>query len=378
MAVVAPKSQIIFSCRLLQQLLQRNEANIFISPASVGLALGMAAAGAEGETLAALEQVLGWDAKLTMTQAKRLFASLDTLPPGLAVAIANSLWAASGVPLSTRYVATMRETYRAQARNVDFTLPGTVTLINDWVARATNDQITEAVNQIDPSSTLVLVNATYFRGSWQDPFDPDETVDHEFTLASSGVTQVRLMLKRGEFDYADNDDLQAIRMPYTRGRFNLLVVLPREPLSTAAFHDIAAPNSLARILGALEERLGTLYMPKVRLAYAADLTGELSEMGMGQAFVRGADFQGLFDQSMPAFISAVVHKTRLEIDEKGTTASASTVIDMAMGLSTSMPSPPFEMTVDRPFLIALTERETDFVLFIGVIGDPTAIAPSYG
>jgi serpin B len=378
MAVAVPTSQIIFSCRLLQQLLRRNEENVFISPAGTGLALDMVAAGAEGQTLAALEHVLGVDAKLAASRAKRLFASLDTLPPGLAVHIANSLWAASGVPLAAGYVAAVMESYRSQARNVDFTRPGTVTLINDWVARATHGQIRDAVNQIDPRSPLVLVNAIYFYGSWQDPFDPDDTLDHEFTIASGGITQVRLMSKRGEFDYADNEDLQAIRLPYKHGRFDLLVVLPREPIPAAAFDEIAKPNSLARILSTLEERSGTFRMPKVRLTYAADLTAELSQMGMAQAFASDADFTGLFNQNIPAFISAVATKTRLEIDEKGTTASASTVVGMALSASISEPSPPFEMTVDRPFLIGLTERESDLILFIGVIGDPTATAPSYG
>jgi serine protease inhibitor len=378
MAVAVPTSQIIFSCRLLQQLLRRNEENVFISPAGTGLALGMVAAGAEGQTLAALEHVLGVDAKLAASRAKRLFASLDTLPPGLAVHIANSLWAASGVPLAVGYVAAVIESYRSQARNVDFMRPGTVTLINDWVARATHGQIRDAINQIDPSSPLVLVNAIYFYGPWQDPFDPNDTLDHKFTIASGGITQVRLMSKRGEFDYADNEDLQAIRLPYKHGRFDLLVVLPREPIPAAAFDEIAKPNSLARILSTLEERSGTFRMPKVRLTYAADLTAELSQMGMAQAFASNADFTGLFNQNIPAFISAVATKTRLEIDEKGTTASASTVVEMSLSASISEPSPPFEMTVDRPFLIVLTEKESDLILFIGVIGDPTATAPSYG
>jgi serpin B len=377
MAVAAATSQIIFSCRLLQQLLLRNEENVFVSPAGLGLALGMVAAGAEGKTLAALEQVLGVDAKLAANRAKRLFASLDSLPPGVTVAIANSLWAASNVPLSTRYTAAMREGYRAQVRNVDFRLPGAITLINDWVARATNGQIRDAVSQIDPNSILALVNATYFHGLWQDPFDSDDTVEHEFTIASGGLTRVRLMSKRASFDYAHNQDMQAIRLHYRRARFNLLVVLPRKPLSMAAFHEIASPNSLVRILATLDDRPGTLRLPKVRLSYAADLTAELSEMGAARAFADGADFSGLFDQNHPAFISAVSHKTRLEVDENGTTAAGSTVIETSLGASISMPPPPFEMTVDRPFMIALTERETDLILFIGVIGDPTAITPSY-
>jgi serine protease inhibitor len=372
MVVGAPTSQIIFGGRLLQQLLQRDEENVFVSPASVGLALGMAAGGAQGKTLAALEHVLGVDAKLAANRATRLFASIDTLPADVVVELANSLWARSDLPVSARYKAVMRESYRAEVRNIDFTLPGATTLVNDWVQRATHGHIAGAVDQIDPSSILALVSATYFHGLWDDPFDPDDTVDHEFTRGLGLVTQVRLMSKSASFDYTDDPDLQVVRLRYKQGRFSLLLVLPRKPLSPAAFHDIASASSLARILAALTNRPGTLRMPKVRLAYATDLKPELLEMGMGPAFAKDADFSGVFDRDSPAFISNVLHKTRLEIDEKGTTAAASTVIEYSLSASIEKaPTTPFEMTVDRPFLLALTESETDVILFLGVIGDPT-------
>src|SRR5207244_10499594 len=149
MAVLIPQTHLEFGSRFLQQLLRRSEENVFVSPASLGLALGMAAAGASGETLAAIEHTLGVDATVATKRAKRLFASFDTLPPGVAIEIANSLWAASGLPLSPRYAAAMRESYRAEVRNVDFGRPETITVINDWVARVTHGQIRSAIDQID-------------------------------------------------------------------------------------------------------------------------------------------------------------------------------------------------------------------------------------
>ena len=368
MAVLIPQTHLEFGSRFLQQLLRRSEENVFVSPASLGLALGMAAAGASGETLAAIEHTLGVDATVAAKRAKRLFASFDTLPPGVAIEIANSLWAASGLPSSPPYAAAMRESYRAEVRNVDFGRPETITLINDWVARITHGQIRSAIDQIDPSSILALVNATYFHGLWEDPFDADDTVDHDFTTGSGGVTRVRLMAKSASFEYAEDSDLQAIRLPYKQDRFSLLVLLPRKPLSPSGFHDIASPYSLERIMAVLGHRRGHLRMPKFGLDYAADLTAELQEMGMGRAFAADADFSALFDRNIPAFLSKVTHKTRLEIDEQGTTAAASTVFAVAAGLEEA--STPFTMTVDRPFLLLLSDSETDLILFLGVIGNP--------
>lgn len=371
MAALAPTSQTVFGSRLLQQLLQRKEENVFVSPASVGLALGMVAAGAHGKTLAAFEHALGVDGKRAAGQAKQLFASLDTLPPGVVVELANSLWARSGLPLSTRYTSAVRDGYRAEVRNLDFTSPTATRVVNDWVARSTHGHIGSVVDQIDAASTLVLVNATYFNGLWEDSFSPKDTYDYEFTTGSGRVTKVPLMFMTRSFSYVQTRDLQAVRLPYKQGRFSLLVVLPQEFLPPADFHEIAAPSSVAWILGGLRTKRGSLALPKVGLAYSADLVPELQEMGLGPVFADDADFSDVFEGNVPAYISKVLHKTRLEIDEQGTAAAASTYMGFSLGLHHEDGPKPFEMIVDRPFLLVLTDSETDLILFIGVIGDPT-------
>src|SRR5207245_6537770 len=137
-----------------------------------------------------------------------------------------------------------------------------------------------------------------------------------------------------------------------------------KPLSPSGFHDIASPYSLERIMAALEHRRGYLRMPKFGLDYAADLTAELQEMGMGRAFAADADFSALFDRNIPAFLSKVTHKTRLEIDEQGTTAAASTAFRVAAGLDgASTLDTPCTMTVDRPIPPLTTDNATHMILF---------------
>ena len=289
----------------------------------------------------------------------------------MVVEIGNSLWARSGLPLAKHYVDAMREGYRAEVRNLDFTLPGATQVVNDWVARATHGQIANALGRINPAGILELVNATYFNGVWEDPFDSEDPIPWDFTTGSGRAIEVRLMERSALFDYMEDSDLQAVRVPYKQDRFSLLVVLPRKPLAPAAFHDISAPSSLARILAGLRPERGTLRLPKLQLDYTADLMPELLEMGMGPAFSEDADFSGTFEGGIRAYLSKVSHKTRLEIDEKGTTAAASTVFDVLMGVrEPGQPPPPFYMSVDRPFLVAIVERETDLILFLGVIGNP--------
>jgi serine protease inhibitor len=372
MAVKVPAaSHLLFGSRLLRQLLKRNERNVFVSPVSLELALGMAAAGARGKTLASIEHALGADAASAGDRARQLLTSLDTLPPGMELEFANGLWARSGLPLSRPYADAVRARYWAQVSNLDFTAPGATKVVNDWAARATRGQITAAVNSLDASSILVLVNAAYFRAGWMYPFRPEETTDHQFTTASDDRTEVRLMRQTEDFDYMEDSEIQAIRLHYQRGRFSLLVVLPRKPQPVAAFGDLADPSSLARIVAELDPQYCLLGLPRVRLGYEADLETELLEMGMAAALAHDADFSAVFDAPVPGFISRVSHRTRLDIDEKGTTAAATTEIEGTLGERWGPPPKPIEMVVDRPFLVALTDCETDRLLFIGVIGDPT-------
>ena len=371
MAVKVLASHLLFGSRLVRQLLKRKEGNVFVSPASLELAVGMAAAGARSDTLASIEHALGVDAASAGDRARQLLASLDNLPPGVSVELANALWARSGLRLSRQYADAMRARYRAQVSNLDFTRHDAIKVVNDWTARATHGQITGAVETLDAGSILVLVNATYFHAPWLDPFDPEETTDREFTTGSGARTKVRLMLKTAEFRYTEDSDLQAIQVPYKRGRFSLLVVLPRKPLPVTAFDGLADASSLSRIIGDLEHRQCLLGLPKVRLSYAADLEAELMEMGMAAAFAQDADFSAVFDMAAPAFISQVLQKARLDIDEMGTTAAASTAIEYSLGARLGPPPRPLKMIVDRPFLAAITDSETDRLLFLGVIGDPT-------
>jgi len=372
MPAVAPTSELLFGCRLLRQVLGRGQENVFVSPASIGLALGMAAAGARGKTRAAIETALGLESAVAATEGKRLVARLAKLPPGVTVELANSLWARSGLPVSQEYAEEMRGNYRAEVRELDFSAGDATTVVNRFVARATHGEIGHVVDAIAADSLLLLVNATYFHGLWEDQFDRKKTVDKEFTTGSGGIRVVRLMHKTTDFAYMDDTDLQAVLVPYQQAGFNLLVVLPRGHLPSAAFGDFVKPTTMARILAALHKREGSLGLPKVRLNYGIDLEPELTELGMGPAFAPDADFSGVFGRRIPAYLSRVRHQTQLDIDEDGTTAAGSTVMDLSLGVPEEVPDPPppFEMIVDRPFLIALIEWHTDLLLFLGVIGDP--------
>ncbi len=365
MGQTAPPTQ-AFGLRLARALMSAHGPNLFISPASASLALAMAAAGAAGETRAAMLDTLGLH---TPDDAAATLLPL-TEQEGATVEIANGLWARLGLELDPGYVETITRAFRGEVRTLDFESPAAVPEINGWIARATHGRIRDVVGSLPAGAILCLVNATYFHGEWARPFDRGGTHAGPFLRAGAGAVQVPLMARTGTFEYGEGPDFQAVALPYVGGALRLLVALPRSVL---------APAELAELLDRFEQvgaalapsRNGTLHLPRLTITDDLSLAGPLADLGMLPAFRPGADFSRLSpDCGRRCAISEVLQKTRLEIDEKGTTAAAATAV--VFRASVRLDAAPFRMVVDRPFLLAIQAVGTGALLFLGLIGDPLA------
>jgi serine protease inhibitor len=355
-----------FGLRLARALAPGHGPNLFLSPASASLALAMAAAGAAGDTRAAMLDALGLAAPEDAAAALLPLTGRD----GATVEIANALWARRGLELDPDYAGTIARVFRAEAGTLDFGSPAAARTINEWVARATHGRIGQVVDSLPAGTVLCLVNATYFHGDWARPFDPRETREGRFRRAGAADTRVPLMGRTGTFEYGEGPDFQAVALPYEGGALRMLVVLPRSVL---------APAGLAALLDRFQEvgaalspaRKGSLSLPRFTIADDLSLAGPLAGLGMGPAFRPGADFSRLSpDCGRQCAISEVVQRTRLEVDERGTTAAAATAAVMVMSLRHD--AAPFQMVVDRPFVLAIQAAESGELLFLGLIGDPPA------
>ena len=343
--------------------------NVFISPASIAIALAMTWNGAEGDTAQAMSEVLGLG-ELSREEVnsayQALVASLEDAAPEVELAIANSIWARDGIDFQQSFLDTLSEFFEADARPVDFGDPKTPDVIDAWVDEQTRGKIpTIAPRPIPPAMWMFLINAVYFKGAWVDPFEEDMTEDAPFTLSDGTQVTVPMMRQHESFAYAETDDFQAIRLPYKGGRTSMAVVLPAKDSSLGKLMKGLDADTWREWGGLLEHQDGTIKLPKFTLEYAKGLVDPLEALGMGVAFSGDADFSGITDG---AFISAVEHKTFVEVNERGTEAAAVTSVALAGGAAA--PGEPFEMTVDRPFLCAIDDRETGAVLFIGTIVDP--------
>ena len=359
-----------FGFRLLQEVNRTEEGrNVFVSPFSVATALGMALNGADGMTEVAILTTLGYAGiptdEINATNAK-LMHSLTTIDPKVQFNIANSIWYRDGLAVNPQFVDANRRYYDAAVRELNFRTSGASDTINAWVNASTKGKIrTIAPSPIPRDMMMFLINAIYFKGAWTHPFEKRFTKDAPF-YTSNGTRQVKLMLKHVKLPYTENATYQAIELPYGDSLFTSIVVLPRPKESIEAFASGMNEKSWKTLTTELKRADGTILLPRFKIEFEKSLIDALKAMGMGIAFGANANFSKI--SQTPLLISEVLHKTFLQVDEEGTEATAVTSIHgQTSGLHRDEP---FVMRVDRPFLFAITEKQTGALLFVGKIVDP--------
>ncbi len=360
-----------FALKVLPQL-QKVEPgkNIFISPTSIAIALAMALNGAEGETRAAISRTLGLET-LTPDQIERQFADffkqIQSADPKVKLRIANSLWARQDIHVRESFIKAMRETFGAQIARLDFNSPEAVETINGWVSEQTEGKIAKIVSSIDPQDALFLINAIYFKGRWQEPFDPKRTKEAPFHLAGGGTKNVMMMSQSDSYRFLEGEGFQAVSLPYGEGRLSMNIFLPDEKQTLADFLKKLTADNWKQWLSRFETMDGTIEIPRFKLEYESELKDLLTTLGMGVAFdPHHADFSKMIESPPSAFISEVMHKTFVEVNEEGTEAAAATSV--RIGLTSVRKT--FRLTVNRPFFCVIRDNQTGALLFMGVIWEP--------
>jgi serpin B len=366
------RSETRFSLNLMQSLwAEAPDKNLFISPASVSLALSLTMNGARGATQAAMLKGLALEG-VTPETVNQEYGALQTImanpDPKVEMTIANSIWYKQGSKVNAAFQQVAQQSYRAEVQAADFAKPAAANAINKWVAKATRDRIKTLVDRTQPDDRMYLINAIYFNGKWQNPFPAEETASRNFTLPGGKTKQVSMMADSGRYRYLQGDNFQAVALPYGSGRVNMYVFLPDQKTGLDQFSRSLTQERWDGWLGQLTEREGALVLPKVKLEYATVLNQSLTDLGMGPAFdAAQADFGNLLD-GQKTWISRVLHKTFLDINEKGTEAAAATAVGMAGSAAPAKDR--FTMIVDRPFLLAIRDDQTGAILFLGAIVDP--------
>ncbi|HLV81761.1 MAG TPA: serpin family protein [Chthonomonadaceae bacterium] len=359
-----------FGLHLFAQLTRENaDRNVFISPASVALALQMVYNGARGETRQAMEKTLALQgvSLQEVNQANAaLLAALQNPDPNVQLSIADSLWMRADAPVAADFAQRNTDFYGAQIGD----LAKGPAAINAWVSQATHGKISQIVQGNDLERAFaVLLNAIYFKGSWTTPFEDRLTHPGPFTLPDGRQKDCQMMHQSGSYPYFKGPNFQAVRLPYGKGRMSFLIFLPDSGVPMSTFLAGLTPESFAQWQSEFKPMHGDITLPRFRTEYGADLNAPLSSLGMGVAFDRNAaDFGGMLPGGR-FYISLVRHKTYVEVNEQGTEAAAATgVVMKPLALIRG-----FQFVVDHPFVCAIHDEQTGAILFLGCILDPPAV-----
>jgi serine protease inhibitor len=360
-----------FGLKLFKEIIkEEKDKNVFISPLSVSMALGMTYNGANGSTQEAMQKTLGLSG-LTIDEVnqcyKHLIESLTQLDPKVEFQIANSIWYRQSISAKEEFINLCKKYFDALVSGLNFDDPAVVDTINAWVKESTNGKITEIVDApIDPLTVMFLINAIYFKGTWTYQFDKDETKDDWFRLPGGTRKPCKMMEQRGFYKYLESEDFQAVDLPYGDGDFSMTIFLPYWSVNLDSLIAKFDQENLNDWLSRFSSDSGDIYIPKFTLEYELILNDALKALGMGIAFTSAADFSKMYE-NVTVWVDEVKHKTFVEVNEEGTEAAAATVVEMAYG-----PGPPgFWMRVDRPFVFVIRENKSQTILFMGKIVEPT-------
>jgi len=352
-----------------QLILEDKDQNIFISPLSILLALAMTYNGAVGDTNKAMADALefsGFDLEELNTGFKDLMISIENADSDIELSIANSIWMNLGFKAKEDFIERNRKYFSSEVREIDFSDAGTVDTINGWIADATMDKIQKMLDFIPADAVMYLINAIYFKGNWTDEFDKSLTADDDFYLADGSAKKVPMMKQQQELPYCRGDDYSGVKLPYGQEKMSMYIILPDKGESLDLLIGSLDADGWNEITGSFSERQVDLSMPKYKMEYGIKLLNDvLTAMGMGIAFSFDADFSGIRED---IFISKVLHKAVIEVNEKGSEAAAATVVEMLE--SAAMPEEPVEFTVNRPFFFVIADERSGSILFMGKVVEP--------
>jgi serpin B len=364
-----------FSFDLYKKLKNESkENNLFYSPASISIALAMTYAGARGNTEKQMADVLNF----TLPQ-DRLHSAYSKLIENLKSAkdyelnIANALWLQKDYKYLQEFLNTMEKYYKGGFNEVDYiTNPeGARIKINDWVSKETKEKIKDILNTGDITSLtrLVLTNAIYFKGKWQTEFDKKSTRDEDFYLINGQKTKVKMMYQGKRFNYYENDDLQLLEMPYKGNKVSMVIILPKTG-KFVTVENMIDEKKLQELINNTTEIKVKAYIPRFKFTQSFDLSGVLSDMGMKDAFSENkADFSGINGRKNDLYISKVIHKAFVDVNEEGTEAAAATAVVMSTKAAPIIEKPVI-FKADRPFIFLIRDKEAGSILFMGRVMDP--------
>ncbi|MCK4852731.1 MAG: serpin family protein [Bacteroidales bacterium] len=360
----------LFTIDLFRQI-QTKSDNLIFSPYSIGTVLAMIYSGSGGKTKAEMSEVLYFPSPDRLDPAesvmKEHILAMDTMP-GTDIRLANAIWAQQDFSFSPEYLDRVKQYYDAPLTLMDFiqtpNREENRKKINQWVEKNTNYRIKDLIQPgvLDASTRMVLTNAIYFNGAWMFPFEEGATSPSLFHVSRQENMTMDFMHQTSSFPYYEDEEVQAISLPYKNGRMSLMVILPKSIEGWKIVSQVINYERITLVRSAMKSREVQLVLPKFRSELLINLRQELTAMGMGTVFSRYADLSGMTGEKN-LYVDEVIHKAFIEVNESGTEAAAATA--GIIGLKSSLAGDPVRFIADHPFIFFLFDQQTACIIFTG-------------
>jgi len=369
-----------FALDFYYHLKDKEEGNIFFSPYSISSALAMTYEGAKGQTAEEMRSVFYFpeDDNIRRTEYAGMFDEINKEGKEYKLHTANALWAEKDYQFLNEYFNIVEENYAGKVTNLDFKKNAEKArlIINNWVEEKTNNKIKDLIpsGEVNALTRLVLTNAVYFKSDWVRQFNENDTKEQDFRISKDNIVRVPTMEridKEAMFNYAENNDLQILEMPYSGEELSMLVLLPKDEDLEALENSLSSEN-LSKWKKDLKEERVKIFIPKFKFETKYFMAKDLEEMGMSTAFSGSADFSGMTGKR-DLFISQVIHQAFVEVNEEGTEAAAAAAVIMEL-TSAGGPSKEPKILVfraDHPFMFLIQHNATGNILFMGRVVNPT-------
>ncbi|MCA8990107.1 MAG: serpin family protein [Planctomycetaceae bacterium] len=356
----------------LQKILSASDGNWFSSPASISTALAMTATGAKNQTLQEMQSVLhaGADSSAWLQSMGGLSQLLNSKGEGHVLRMVNQLWGQKTYPFHKEFLQRLEREFAAALQELDFQKQPEQCrqTINSWVSSQTEERIQDLLpsGSITALTRMVLTNAIYMKADWLHGFNKTHTKPQPFFITEDETVNAPLMTQKKKFGYAENETAQVISLPYKTGDLSMVVLLPKSRTGLAELEASLTVEQLNAWHSLLRTREVRLYLPRFKMESSFNLNHTLGQLGMPTAFGTDADFTGISDAE-DLYLSDVVHKAFVEVDELGTEAAAATGV-----VVTARAAPPQYPTfrADHPFLFLITHQPTQAILFMGRLQRP--------
>ncbi|KAG8445209.1 hypothetical protein GDO86_010112 [Hymenochirus boettgeri] len=375
-----------FSVKVFHELRAiKEDENIFFSPLSIAIALGMVELGARGSSLKEIRHVLGYD-KLKNGEEFSLLKDLSNMltaqERNYVLNIANALYLQNGLHISDKFIQLMKKYFKAEVENVDFSQgSAAANHINLWVENQTNNHIRDLFLSTDFTNLtkLVLVNAVYFKGNWKSQFRPENTRTFSFTKDDESEVQIPMMYQKGEFYYGEFTDgsndaggvYQVLELPYEGDEISLMIILSRQEVPLATLEPLVKASLIEEWANSVKKQKVEVYLPRFKVEEVVNLKDILVRLGITKIFSTEADLSAISDNK-ELCVAKAVHKSFLEVNEEGTEAAAASGMIASSRMVVLFP----QVIIDHPFFFLIRNRKTGSVLFMGRVMHPEPLKSS--